>query len=96
MSAEFLDAVADLVAVQAEQRAGPRLVAAAAPERLDDQASLELLEVDARRRQLELVAGADGLVPAQRNRCASSRSPSDSSIARSMTLRSSRTLPGQP
>ena len=49
--AELLDAVADLIAVQAEQRRRPRLVAAAALERLDDQAALELLEIDALGRQ---------------------------------------------
>ena len=49
---ELLDAIADLIAVQAEQRRGPRLVPAAALERLHDQRALELLEIDAVRRQL--------------------------------------------
>ena len=55
---ELLDAVADLIAVEAEQRRRLGLVPAAALQRLHDQRSLERLEVDAlgrqahRRRQL--------------------------------------------
>ena len=41
--------------------ARPGLVAAAAPERLNQQASFELLEVHAGRRQFELIARADRL-----------------------------------
>ena len=53
---ELLDPVADLIAVQAEQRGRARLVPAAALERLDDERPLELLEVDAVRRQLDGIA----------------------------------------
>ena len=55
---ELLDAIADLIAIQAEQRRRLGLVPAAALERLHDQRSLERLEIDAlgrqahRRRQL--------------------------------------------
>src|SRR4051794_30948518 len=52
---ELLDPVADLIAVQAEQGAGARLIATRAAQRLHDQAAFELLEVDAGCRQLEHV-----------------------------------------
>src|SRR5687768_5019433 len=57
--AELLDPIADLVAIQPEHRAGFGLIAAAAPQRLDQQAALELLQIDTGRGQLELVPGAD-------------------------------------
>src|SRR5687768_6401927 len=55
---ELLDSIADLIAVQSEERAGFGLVAAASLERLDHQAALELFEIDARRRQPEYVGCA--------------------------------------
>jgi len=55
---ELLDSVADLVAVQAEQRRRARLVPAGPLERLDDQRAFELFEIDARRRQFDAVVEA--------------------------------------
>ena len=52
--AELLDAVAHLVAIDAEQLAGLRLIAAGSLERLHQQLPLDLVEVDAFGRQLEL------------------------------------------
>ena len=48
LEAELLDPVANLVAIEAEQRRRPRLVAARPVERLDDELPLELLEVERR------------------------------------------------
>ena len=48
---ELLDAVANLVAVQAEQCRRARLVPAGALERLHDERPFELLEIDARMRE---------------------------------------------
>src|SRR5829696_329626 len=42
---ELFDAVADLIAVETQELCRSRLVAAAAPQRLVDQAALDLLEV---------------------------------------------------
>ena len=50
---ELLDAIADLIAVHTEQRGGARLVPSAPLERLHDERALELLEIDAVRRQLQ-------------------------------------------
>jgi len=58
--AELLDAIADLIAVEAQQRGGAGLVAAGARERLLDQAALELVEPNARRRQLEVLRHRPG------------------------------------
>src|SRR5205823_11554497 len=49
---ELLDAVANLIAIEPEQRGRARLVPAAALERLHHKRALELLELDAVRRQL--------------------------------------------
>ena len=57
--AELLDPVPNLVAIQAKQCPGTGLVAGAAPKRLNQQTSLQPLEVDSPGGQLELVAGAD-------------------------------------
>src|SRR6185369_10078835 len=57
---ELLDAVADLVAVQAEHAGGLGLVPSAPFERLDHQRAFELLEIDARRRQVDLFGQARG------------------------------------
>ena len=46
---EFLDAVADLVAIQSEQRAGAVWLPPLRLQRLDDQAALQLFEIDAGR-----------------------------------------------
>ena len=50
---ELLDAIAHLVAIDPEQLPGVRLIAASALERLNQQLPLDLLEVDALRRQAE-------------------------------------------
>ena len=50
---KFLDPVADLIAVDAEQRTGACLIAAAPFERLNDQLPLDLVERDTFRRQPE-------------------------------------------
>ena len=92
---EFLDAVANLIAVQPEQRRRPGLIAPTALERLHHQAALELLEIDALRRQLKPPRLAPRRSAAGSPRARASRL-SLSSIARSMALRSSRMLPGQP
>src|SRR5215207_2588487 len=55
LEVKLLDPITDLVAVQAEQPRRAGLVPAGALERLDDQRSFELFEVDARRRQLDAV-----------------------------------------
>ena len=44
---KLLDAVANLVTVQTEERASLRLITTAPLERLNDQAALELFEIDA-------------------------------------------------
>jgi hypothetical protein len=44
---EFLDAITDLIAIQAEQRRRAGLVPVAARERLNHQPALDLIEVDA-------------------------------------------------
>ena len=48
---EFLDAITDLIAIEAEKCGGLRLIPAAALQGLNDQGSFELLEVDAVGRQ---------------------------------------------
>src|SRR3990170_308881 len=53
LQGEFFNAIADLIAVQTEQRRGARLIAVRALERLHDEAALDLLQIDAFRRQLE-------------------------------------------
>ena len=92
---ELLDPVAHLVAVDAEQLPGVRLVATRALERLHQQLPLDLLEVDALGRQPERRA-SDAVRVSVVKSSGASQSRSMSSIARSMALRSSRTLPGQP
>src|SRR5665213_1683126 len=52
---ELLDAVPDLVAIQAEERRRAGLVPAAPFERLHDERPLQLLDVDARRREFHAV-----------------------------------------
>jgi hypothetical protein len=42
MQAELLDAVADLIPVQSEQRSGAGLVSSAAPQGLDHEAALQV------------------------------------------------------
>ena len=48
------------VSVQSEEGSGFRLIAAGALECLDDEAALELLEVDPLRRQVEILRGSGG------------------------------------
>ena len=92
--AELLDAIAHLIAIDAEQMTGLGLVAAGALERLNHQLPLDGLEVDALGRKSERCGRR-----AVRDNVAKSSTPSRplsaSSIARSIALRSSRTLPGQ-
>ena len=54
MQLEFLDSVSHVVAVDPEQLAGMRLVARGPLERLDDELPLDLLQLHALGRQLEL------------------------------------------
>src|SRR5688572_14238938 len=49
---ELLDSIPNLIAIEPEHRGGPGLDPAAALERLDDQRTFELLEVDPLRRKL--------------------------------------------
>ena len=81
------------LAVRDEQRALLGARSALRRERLDEQAVLELLEIDAVAGSSNSFPALTALVIAEKSR-ASRRSPSESSIARSITLRSSRTLPG--
>ena len=92
---KLLDAVTNLVPIHAQQRRRFRLVPAGALERLDDQRAFELLEIDAAGRQLDPIAEAQRRrTPTPGKSPRVSVSPSASSIARSMALRSSRMLPG--
>ena len=92
---EFLDPVANLIAVEAEQGRPPGLVAAPPLERLNDEAALELLEIDALGRERQ--PAATGAAPVSAGKSAgSSHGAVASSMARSTALRSSRMLPGQP
>src|SRR5262245_51098791 len=56
---ELLDPIADLVAIEAQERGGLGLVPAGAFERLNHQRPLELLEVETGGRQLDLAAKPD-------------------------------------
>ena len=94
---EFLDPVANLIAVQAQQRGRARLIPAAALERLHHQRALRAARAPRR------VAGsshasvsADTRAAPAGNARSVSWSPSASSMARSIAFRSSRMLPGQP
>src|SRR5687767_14329185 len=53
---ELLDPVTNLIPVQAQERGGARLVPAGPLERLNEQRSFELFEIDAGGRQLDLIA----------------------------------------
>src|SRR5262245_35286523 len=63
---EFLDAIADLIAIEAEQRRRFRLVPAAPFERLHDQRPLELFQLDPRCRQLHAFGDSGDARPAWR------------------------------
>ena len=100
LQAELLDAIANLIAMQTEERGRPRLVAAGAFERLHHQALLHFLEVHAFGRQLEPAVArgrpCDARCAGCRSRPAAAVRFRTSSTARSTRFRSSRTLPGQP
>src|SRR5690242_8447014 len=63
---KLLDAIADLIAIQPEQRRGFRLVPTGSLERLDDKRTFELFEIDASGWQLDGVSKADGHGAARR------------------------------
>ena len=56
---ELLDPIANLIAVQPQKARGFRLVPAGSLERLHEERTLQLLEVDAAGRQLDSIAQAD-------------------------------------
>src|SRR4051794_11967889 len=57
---KFLDTIADLIAIQPEQRGGLRLVPSSAIERLDDKRPFELFEIQSAGRQLYRLAEPHG------------------------------------
>src|SRR5678816_4095530 len=61
---ELLDAVADLIAIEAQQSGCARLVPLGPLERLDDQGAFELIEIDSVGRKFHTVAEPYGPWPA--------------------------------
>ena len=62
---KLLDAVADLIASQPQQRRGLRLIPPSALECLHDERAFQLFEIDASGRQLHRLAKPDGHGPAR-------------------------------